>query len=119
MSALGQLCLPQQVVVKSGWQKKASANSAGWKISIAWEAPRFLQSKFILGWGSLSTWGEKHDQEERIRENKRRGLQNIWTRLARRQCLPVCVPRSLSHVHEPCVASIPKNSAIPDIIPGT
>ena len=50
---------------------------------------------------------------------KRRGLQNIWTRLARRQCLPVCVPRSLSHMHEPCVASIPKNSAIPDIIPGT
>lgn len=34
-------------------------------------------------------------------------------------CLLVCVTRSLDHMHEPCVASIPKNSAIPEITPST
>lgn len=35
------------------------------------------------------------------------------------QCLRLCVPRSLYHMHEPCVAPTSKNSAPPETIPGT
>lgn len=42
-------------VLKFGWEKRVSANVVlqDRKISVAGKPPRFPQSKFILGWGSL------------------------------------------------------------------